>query len=240
MISIIKRKRLYLHLSFSILFALSTLPLNAQILLKRTTMLVGNKFDLTIVDANSVSAGNQINKVIAEVSRIENLISDWIPSSQISNVNINAGIWPVKVDPEVFQLTKRAVMISGLTKQPNGEDWKIGITNPFRTNKLIVTVPLNEGAVTTSGNYEKYIKLNGKRYSHIINPVTGYPATGLCSATVVGPDAEFANGLSTSIIVLGKEAGLKLISNYPAFSAILITDNGKVYKSDRMKSKRLK
>jgi thiamine biosynthesis lipoprotein len=72
---------------------------------------------------------------------------------------------------------------------------------------------------------------NGKRYAHIINPVTGYPATGLCSVTVFGPQAETANGFSTSLMVLGKEKGLKLLKNYPQYSCIMITDGGKVYTS---------
>jgi thiamine biosynthesis lipoprotein len=125
-------------------------------------------------------------------------------------------------------------------KQPNGEDWKIGMTNPFKPEKLLAVVPLNEGAVTTSGNYEKYVVFNGKRYSHIINPATGYPATGLCSVTVFGPNAETANGLSTSIMVLGKEEGLLLLQKFPDYSSVMITDNGKIIKSKNFKISKFK
>lgn len=111
--------------------------------------------------------------------------------------------------------------------QPDGSPWNIGITNPFRKSKLYAVVPLTEGAVVTSGNYEKYAEINGKRYSHIINPKTGYPATGLISVTVFGPGAEMANGFSTSMMVLGKRRGKKLLKPFREYSYIMITEKGK-------------
>ncbi|MGO4773260.1 FAD:protein FMN transferase [Flavobacterium sp. W22_SRS_FK3] len=317
---------------------ISSLSGHSQILRKRTTLLMGGRFDISIVTKDSLTAEQNINEVIAEISRIENLISDWKPDSQVSEVNQNAGIKPVKVDREVFELTQRAIKLSQLTngafdisfaamdriwkfdgsmtempsaeaikksvekvgykniildsiqstiflklkgmkigfgalgegyatdrcrtmmltkgikagiingsgdmstwgKQPNGDDWKIGITNPFKPEKLLAVVQLNEGAVTTSGNYEKFVVFNGKRYSHIINPATGYPATGLCSVTVFGPNAETANGLSTSIMVLGKDEGLLLLQKFPYYSSVMITDNGKVIKSKNFKVSKFK
>jgi thiamine biosynthesis lipoprotein len=304
---------------------------NGQVLRKRTTLLMGGRFDITIVAKDSLTAEQNIDEVIAEITRIEYLISDWKPTTQISEVNQNAGIRPVKVDREVFELTQRAIHFSEITnggfdisfaamdriwkfdgsmtempsaeaikksvekvgyknivldsvqstiflkmkgmkigfgalgegyatnkckemmlakgiksgivngsgdmscwgKQPSGKDWKIGITNPFDTDKLIAIVPINNGAVTTSGNYEKFVVLDGKRYSHIINPATGYPVAGLSSVTVLGPNAETANGLSTSLMVLGKTAGLNLLSKFPDYSCVMITDNGKVVKSKK-------
>jgi len=99
----------------------------------------------------------------------------------------------------------------------------------------LAVLPLHEGAIVTSGNYEKFVIFNGIRYSHIINPVTGYPATGLQSVTILGPSAEEANGLSTSIMVLGKTAGLKLLKSYPKLRYILIADDGKIYASKYLK-----
>ncbi|RZM21629.1 MAG: FAD:protein FMN transferase, partial [Pedobacter sp.] len=125
-------------------------------------------------------------------------------------------------------------------KQPDGKPWNIGVTNPFDDHQLIAVVPLHQGAVVTSGSYEKFVEFNGVRYAHIINPHTGYPATGLCSVTVFGPSAEMANGFSTSIMVLGKEAGLKLIKNYPDMSCILITDDGHFFTSDNLDLKKFK
>ncbi|MDR7370359.1 FAD:protein FMN transferase [Flavobacterium aquidurense] len=320
-----------------ILFAISCFLGNAQVLRKRTTLLMGGRFDITIVAQDSLTAENSIDEIIAEITRIENLISDWKPTSQVSEVNQNAGIRPVKVDKEVFELAQRALHFSEITngafdisfaamdriwkfdgsmtempsaeaikksvekvgykniildstqstiflklkgmkigfgalgegyatnkcrdlmlakgitsgivnasgdmtvwgRQPNGKEWKIGMTNPFHTDEVFAVVPLKEGAVTTSGSYEKFVVLNGKRYSHIINPSTGYPSTGLCSVSVFGPNAETANGFSTSIMVLGKEAGLNLIKKYPDYSCIMITDNGKILKSKNFKKTKL-
>lgn len=304
-----------------------------QTLRKRTTTLMGGRFDITIVAKDSLTAEQRIDEVISEISRIEYLISDWKPTSQISEVNQNAGIKPVKVDPEVFELTKRALLFSKITEgafdisfaamdrvwkfdgsmtempseelikksinkvgykniildsvqstiflrlkgmkigfgalgegyatdkcrammrakgipagiingtgdmstwgsQPNGKPWNIGITNPFKTSKILGTIALKEGAITTSGSYEKFVVFNGKRYSHIINPATGYPATGLCSVTITGPNAEVANGLSTSIMVLGKKKGTELLKKYPDYHYIIISDTGKLTKSKNIK-----
>ena len=79
-----------------------------------------------------------------------------------------------------------------------------------------------------------------KSYSHIINPATGYPATGLCSVTVFGPDAETANGLSTSLMVLSSATGLQLLQQFPDYSCIMITDTGKVIRSKNFRIKKFK
>jgi len=79
---------------------------------------------------------------------------------------------------------------------------------------------------------------NGKRYAHIINPKTGYPATGVSSVTVFGPSAETANGFSTSIMVMGKKAGLQLLKKYPQYTYILITDSGQIYASSKLALKK--
>jgi thiamine biosynthesis lipoprotein len=104
--------------------------------------------------------------------------------------------------------------------------WPIGIADPFRPGRVIKKIWLKE-SVATSGSYEKYAEIEGVRYSHIINPKTGYPATGLISVTVTGPSAEVANGLSTSIMVMGVTNGKNLLSKFPGYRALLITDKGK-------------
>ena len=321
-----------------ILFALSaiwSLTATAQVLRERPVTLMGSRFELTIVAEDSLKAEQYIDTAIAEISRIENLISDWKTTTQIAEVNQNAGIKPVKVAREVFEFTQRSLYFSKLTngafdisyaamdkiwrfdgsmtkmpseeeiknsvakvgyknveldsvactiflklkgmkigfgamgkgyaadkarqlmelkgvkagiinasgdlatwgKPPHGKVWRIGVTNPFNEEKVIAVLPLKRQAVTTSGSYEKYVEFNGKRYAHIINPVTGYPATGLISVTVVGPNAEMANGFSTSIMVLGQEKGLALLRQFPDYSAVIITDDGKVVKSGNFKEK---
>ena len=67
---------------------------------------------------------------------------------------------------------------------PREDAWKVALTNPVNKNKVFAIIPVEEGAVVTSGDYERYVTFNGVRYAHIINPRTGFPATGIISATV--------------------------------------------------------
>lgn len=115
--------------------------------------------------------------------------------------------------------------------QPNGADWKVAITNPMDKNKVFALLPIKNGAVVTSGNYEKYVNFNGKRYTHIIDPRTGYPSSGIISVTVFAPKAELADALATSVFVMGKEAGLDRINQLPQIECIIIDDAGNITKS---------
>ena len=116
-------------------------------------------------------------------------------------------------------------------KQPDGGDWKVAITNPLKKNIAFALLPLKEGAVVTSGNYEKFILLNGIRYSHIIDPKTGYPASGLISVSVFAPSAELADALATSVFVMGKDTGLDRIDQLPSIECIVIDDKGMIFHS---------
>lgn len=120
-------------------------------------------------------------------------------------------------------------------KQPNGKDWTVAITNPTNKNTAFATLPLKEGAVVTSGDYEKFVKLNGVRYAHIINPKTGYPATGIISVTVFAPKAELADALATSVFVMGKEVGPDRINQLPKIECIIIDEQGNVHTSSNIK-----
>lgn len=300
-------------------------------------MLMGGRFDITLVGRDTLLTERYLDTVVAEITRIENLISDWKPTSQVSEVNRQAGMAPVRVDRELFDLTRRAIHFSQITHgafdisfaamekiwkfdgsmttlptpeavrksvekvgykniildsiqstiflqmpgmkigfgalgegyaadrcrdmmlargitagivnasgdirawgtQPDGKAWVIGITDPKKTDRLLAILPLYQEGVTTSGSYEKFAIIHGQRYAHIINPVTGYPATGVSSVTVFGPRAEICNGFSTSLMVLGPEAGLKLIDEYPAYSCILVTDKGRVIRSKNLPYKKL-
>jgi len=116
-------------------------------------------------------------------------------------------------------------------KQPNGSEWKVAITNPLDKNKGYGLLPVVDKAVVTSGNYEKYVTFNGTRYSHIIDPRTGYPATGILSVTVFAPKAELADALATSVFVMGKEIGLDRINQLPNVECIIIDEHGNLFKS---------
>ena len=82
---------------------------------KRTLKLMGSRFDITVVANDSIQANKYIDTAVAEISRIEKLISSWDDNSQTSEINRNAGIKPVKVDKELFDLIERAIGISKLT-----------------------------------------------------------------------------------------------------------------------------
>lgn len=316
---------------------LSVSKLNAQGTYKRTLMLMGSRFDITVVANNEELGEKSIDIAIAEIKRIENLISSWDPKSQTSEVNRNAGIQAVKVDKELFNLIKRAISISKLTdgafdisyasmdkiwkydgsmkempsdqlisasiskvgfknivldetnstvflklegmkigfggigkgyaadkakellkskgisagiinasgdmntwgKQPNGEEWKVAITNPMDKNKSFALLPISNGAVVTSGNYEKFVTFNDTRYSHIIDPRNGYPSTGIISVTVFAPKAELADALATSVFVMGKEVGLNRINQLPNIECIIINEQGNVVTSNNIKIDKL-
>lgn len=317
--------RIYLIVSF--LLVSLTHGFSQQVF-KKPTVLMGSVFELTVVEKDSARAQQYFQQVIGEIDRIENLISEWRPQTQVSEVNRNAGIRPVKVDREVFDLTRRALRYSELSEgafdisiaamdriwrfdgsmtempaeeairksvervgyqyivldsvastiylsragmkigfgsigkgyaadkgrellqslgvqggivnasgdlsawgtTPDGKAWKVGVYNPFKPKKILKVLKLGEASVATSGSYEKYAEINGRRYSHIINPQTGYPSTGLTSVTVTGPTAELANALSTSVMVMGAKEGTRLLKQFPEYRYILITDTGKVIK----------
>lgn len=109
-----------------------------------------------------------------------------------------------------------------------GRPWLIGIKNP-RADAVAITLPLEDVAVSTSGDYERYfIDDKGERVHHIINPRTGKSSHGINSVTIIGPLGFDTDPLSTSVFVLGAEKGLALINRLPGFDAVIITSDGKV------------
>ncbi|MCF6167380.1 FAD:protein FMN transferase [Lutibacter sp.] len=124
-------------------------------------------------------------------------------------------------------------------KQPNGDDWKVAITNPLNKNNAFALLPIKNGAVVTSGNYEKYVIFNGKRYTHIIDPRTGYPSTGITSVTVFAPKAELADALATSVFVMGTEVGINRINQLPNIECIIIDDKGEIHTSKHININKL-
>lgn len=102
--------------------------------------------------------------------------------------------------------------------------WHIGIRHPRNPAKLLFYLDLENQAVATSGDYEQYFMLAGKRYSHIINPKTGYPVdNNLVSVTIIAEEATSADALSTAVFVLGKEEGIRLMQKLNNVEARIIT-----------------
>jgi FAD:protein FMN transferase len=104
---------------------------------------------------------------------------------------------------------------------PGGRPWVIGIRHP-RSDKLISKVSITEGAVATSGDYDRYFEVDGQRYSHLLDPRTGYPVVGLYSLSVVAPNATTADALSTAAFILGPEIGAKLLSDCVGVEGLLV------------------
>jgi thiamine biosynthesis lipoprotein len=98
-------------------------------------------------------------------------------------------------------------------------------------HKAFALLPISNKAVVTSGNYEKFVTFDNKRYSHIINPKTGYPASGIISVTVLAPSAELADALATSVFVMGVEVGINRINQIPKIDCIIIDAKGNIHKS---------
>ena len=307
----------------------------AQQVFQKKLLLMGSDFGITVVCQNDSIAQLRIQDAITEIKRIEKLISSWDSTSETSRINANAGIKPVVVSEELFNLISRAKLISKLTdgafdisyasmdkiwkfdgsmktfpsaaaiatsvskvgykniimngqdhsvflklkgmrigfgaigkgyaadtakkllqskgvkagiinasgdmntwgKQPNGKYWEVAITNPMNKHKAFAVLPLKRGAIVTSGNYEKYVVFNGKRYSHIIDPRTGVPASGIISASVFASSAELADALATSLFVMGVETGLNRINQLKNTACILIDDQGKIHTSNTIKLK---
>ncbi len=310
---------------------------SAQIPFKRSFALMGCSFDITVVANDSIAAIKHIETAVAEITRIEKLISSWDANSQTAKINQYAGLYPVTVDLELFNLIKNALAISKLTdgafdisyasmdrlwrfdgtmnkmpsaeritasvekvgfeniilnnekrtvflkrkgmkigfgaigkgyaadrakeilidrgvvsgiinasgdmntwgNQPDGSEWKVAITNPLDKNKVFALLPISNGAVVTSGNYEKYVNFSGKRYSHIIDPKTGYPAIGIISVTVFAEKAELADALATSVFVMGKDVGIDRINQLPNVECIIIDEYGKVITSEHIEITKL-
>jgi len=294
---------------------------------------MGSRFDITVVAQNENEGNQYIDDAVSEITRIEKMISSWDSTSETSEIIKYAGIKPVKVDKELFDLIERAIKISELTDgafdisyasmdkiwkydgsmkslpteeeisnsiqkvgykniildqakqtvflknpgmrigfgaigkgyaadkakqhliskgvkagimnasgdlctwgtQPDGSSWMVGITNPLNKNKVFSWFPLDNNAVVTSGNYEKYVVFNGVKYTHIIDPRTGWPAHGLTSVSIFAPKAELADALATSVFVMGRETGINFINQLPGVECVIIDDQGKIFKSENIK-----
>jgi thiamine biosynthesis lipoprotein len=121
---------------------------------------------------------------------------------------------------------------SRLLGDRRGRPWMVGIRDPRKDGEVTISVPLQDEAISTSGDYERFFDEDGVRYHHIIHPGTGTPANGVHSATVFGPDAVTTDALSTSVFVMGVDQGLKLIASLPDYESIVIDAEGRVYYSD--------
>ena len=144
------------------------------------------------------------------------------------------------VDRSIDQLRKlgieHAMVNAGgdtrLLGDRRGKPWVVGIRDPRSEGRVVTRLPLEDEAISTSGDYERYFEEDGVRYHHILVPGTGRSARGVRSATVIGADATLTDALSTTVFVLGVERGMRLIAGLPGVEAVVVDDQGRIYYSD--------
>jgi thiamine biosynthesis lipoprotein len=127
--------------------------------------------------------------------------------------------------------------VAAIGSRPDGEPWRVGITHPRSEKELIGAVSIVNKSVVTSGDYQRYfIGKDGRRYHHILDPVTGYPsASGLIGVTVVADSSMMADALSTILFIIGLRKGSELLKTFPGTEAIFIADNLQVYVTEGLK-----
>lgn len=113
-----------------------------------------------------------------------------------------------------------------------GKPWIVGIRDPRNEGRMVTRLPLENEAISTSGDYERYFEEDGVRYHHILVPGTGEVARAVRSATIIGPDATLTDGLSTTVFVLGVERGMELVSTLPGVEAVIVDKDGRIFYSD--------
>lgn len=301
---------------------------------KKAMKLMGNHFEISVVSDDEAWAHERIEAGVREIQRIEKLLTTFSDTSETSLINRNAGIAPVPVCRETFDIIRRSIRLSGITQgafditygsvdkrlwnfdtsmkalpsretakkmvrlinyrnivpdeeactiflrergmrigfggigkgyaaerakeimksmgvdsgivnasgdltawgnQPDGKPWTVGIVNPNATQQVFSWLRVSDMALATSGNYEKYVTIGGKKYSHTIDPRTGLPVTGIKSVTIISPNAELADAMATPVMIMGIRAGLDMINQIKDMEAILIDDNDKVYSSGNIR-----
>ena len=115
---------------------------------------------------------------------------------------------------------------SRLLGDRRGRPWNVGIRDPRKPGAVIAVLPLENTAISTSGDYERFFKENGVRYHHIIDPKTGKSATGVRSVTVIAPEGVITEGLTKTVFVHGPKEGMALVESYKGADAIIIDAHG--------------
>jgi thiamine biosynthesis lipoprotein len=121
--------------------------------------------------------------------------------------------------------------------RPNGKQWTIAVSDPNNAHQAFSYMEISNMAVATSGNYEKFVMIGGKKYSHTINPRTGLPVSGIKSVTIITANAEIADAMATPVTIMGVKAGLDMINQMKNIEAIIIDDNNHIYTSNNIQIK---
>jgi thiamine biosynthesis lipoprotein len=126
----------------------------------------------------------------------------------------------------------------GSGRKPDGSPWVSGVQDPRAAQgEFFAVLELTDHAFSTAGDYARAYVVGGKRYHHIIDPKTGYPATACRSVTIWAPDATTADGVDDAVFILGPEEGLKLVASLDGVGAVIVDAQNRVFISERVKDK---
>ena len=293
---------------------------------RREETIMGTRIYVEVWAEDAAQGDAAIDAVMADMRRIDELMSHYKPESQLSQINMHAAVEPVAVDPELFDLIKTSIHYSEITEgafdityasvgylydyprhvhpsdaeikaalpgvnyrnlildpehhtvrfaregmridlggiakgyacdqaieivkrfgvknamvmaggdtrllgDRRGRPWIVGIRNPDNKNKIVLSMPLSDVGISTSGDYERYFDEGGVRYHHIIDPKTGKSPTGVRSVTIIGPTATDTEGWSKGVFIKGPVEGIRLIEQYPQMDAVVVDKDGKVWYS---------
>jgi len=146
---------------------------------------------------------------------------------ELKKKGIRSGLVSVAGDIKAFGL------------KPDGTRWRVGIRNPRSTeasNEIMATVEINDAAISTSGDYQRYLILDGKRFHHILDPKTGYPAQGCQGVSVIAGDGVYTDAFSTGVFVLGPEKGMELLQRM-GFEGLIVDKDGSIHTTPGLKGK---
>ena len=305
-----------------------------MVTVKRVQMHMGTLVSITAVAATEPVAQAAIETGFHEIKRLEQLLSTWLPESELSRVNAFAGQRPVKVSPETIELVSRSLEIARLTeggfniavgpaveawsvteqqriptaadlqamkslvdwkrirvdpaahtiflpqggmridvggigkgyaadraaemmksaeatagvvalsgdiktfgRLPNGAKFPVGIQHPRREGAVLTVIELENEAVSTAGDYERFFERDGIRYHHILDPDSLLPARDCQSVTVIAKDGVWADGLDTGIFVMGPKRGMELVERLEGVEAIIVDKEGLVHLSSGLKGR---
>lgn len=296
-------------------------PRAQPLLISEERVLMGTQVVVKAVGDDRERLRSAINAAFDEVYRLERLMSNFMPDTELSQINQRAGVAPVRVSRELFDVIKRSLVFSELSdgafdisfasvgklwnfrtgvmpesdavasqipfvdyrqiqldetrgtiflpsrrmeiglggigkgyamdramavlndhgirhamvmaggdtliKGKNGDDfWRVGLRDPDQAEGILAVLPLEDQAISTSGDYERFFVKDGIRYHHILDTKTGYPASRCRSVTILAQDATTSDALSTSVFVLGPERGLALVERLDDVEAIIIDRHG--------------
>ena len=304
------------------------------VVVKRAQMHMGTLVTITSVARSEAAAQAAATAGFSEIHRLEQLLSTWIPTSELSQVNASASVKPIHVSPETMTVVLRAIQAGEMTdggfnvaigpaveawsvtdgqripteseldalrplvalqavhadereqtiflekagmridvggigkgyaadqaveamrkagavagvvalsgdiktfgRLPGGKMFPVGIQHPREDGSVLAWIDLEDEAISTAGDYERFFERDGVRYHHILDPRTLQPARSCQSVTVIAREGVWADGLDTGIFVMGPERGMELVEQLPDVEAIIVDAEGRLLVSSGLKQR---